>query len=130
MPSPAEIEVDECAAPKQSYSLSARLVNPDSPPPCRSVRIWSRRDGQYLVRIGLMAYIPDQPVARRVEYVVQCHGQFDNAEAGPEVTAGHRHSTDRFGPQFVGHLPELPLVQVPQIGGSFDGVEKRSWSWS
>ena len=44
MPSPAEIDVDECAAPKQSYSLSARLVNPDSPPPVRSVRILSRRD--------------------------------------------------------------------------------------
>ena len=28
MPSPAEIEVDECAAPKGSYSLSVRLVKP------------------------------------------------------------------------------------------------------
>ena len=73
-----------------------------------------------------MAYIPDQSVARRVEYVVQRHGQFDNAKAGSEVTAGHRNSTDRFGPQFVGNLPELTLVQVPQIGGRFDGVEKRS----
>ena len=33
MPRPAEIEVEECAAPKQSYSLSARLVKPESPPP-------------------------------------------------------------------------------------------------
>jgi 1-deoxy-D-xylulose-5-phosphate synthase len=30
---PAEIEVDECAAPNGSYSLSLRLVKPDSPPP-------------------------------------------------------------------------------------------------
>src|SRR5207237_7313233 len=30
MPRPAEIEVDECAAPNGSYSLSARLVKPDS----------------------------------------------------------------------------------------------------
>ena len=42
-PSAAEIEVDECAAPNGSYSLSERLVNPDSPPPCRNVRIRSRR---------------------------------------------------------------------------------------
>jgi hypothetical protein len=73
-----------------------------------------------------MAYIPDQSVTRRVEYVVQRHGQFDDAKAGSEVTAGRRNSTDRFGPQFVGHLPELTLAQVPQISRRFDGVEKRS----
>jgi len=42
-PSAAEIEVDECAAPNGSYSLSDRLVKPDSPPGCRNVRIRSRR---------------------------------------------------------------------------------------
>ena len=65
-----------------------------------------------------MAYIPDQPVARRVEHVVQRDGQFDDAEAGSEMTAGHRNGTDRFGPQFVGNLSELALVQVPQVGGA------------
>ncbi|MDF9865834.1 hypothetical protein M2437_004816 [Methylorubrum pseudosasae] len=43
MPSAAEIEVEEWAAPKGSYSLSERLVKPDSPPPWRSVRMRSRR---------------------------------------------------------------------------------------
>src|ERR1700730_9519178 len=43
MPSPAEIEVDEWAAPNGSYSLSERLVNPDSPPPRGKVRLRSRR---------------------------------------------------------------------------------------
>ena len=37
------MEVEECAAPKVSYSLSARLVKPDRPPPWRSVRMRSRR---------------------------------------------------------------------------------------
>jgi hypothetical protein len=32
MPSPAEMEVEEWAAPKGSYSLSPRLVKPDNPP--------------------------------------------------------------------------------------------------
>ena len=36
-----EIEVELCAAPNGSYSLSVRLVNPDSPPPLRSVFILS-----------------------------------------------------------------------------------------
>ena len=36
-------DVEECAAPKLSYSLSARFVKPDRPPPCRSVRMRPRR---------------------------------------------------------------------------------------
>ena len=43
IPSPAEIDVEECAAPNGSYSLSARRVKPDRPPPWRRVRIRSRR---------------------------------------------------------------------------------------
>ena len=42
-PRPAEIEVDECAAPNASYALSARRVKPESPPPALSVRMRSRR---------------------------------------------------------------------------------------
>ena len=42
-PSAAEIEVEECAAPNGSYSLSLRLVKPDSPPPAAGVRMRSRR---------------------------------------------------------------------------------------
>ena len=42
-PKAAEIEVEECAAPNGSYSLSLRLVKPLSPPPWRSVRMRSRR---------------------------------------------------------------------------------------
>ena len=42
-PRAAEIEVAAWAAPKGSYSLSLRLVKPDSPPPWRRVRMRSRR---------------------------------------------------------------------------------------
>jgi hypothetical protein len=42
-PSAAEIEVELCAAPNGSYSLSERLVKPERPPPMRKVRIRSRR---------------------------------------------------------------------------------------
>ena len=38
--------------------------------------------GQDLVRIGLMADVPDQPVVRRVEHVVQRDRQLDDAKAG------------------------------------------------
>ena len=43
MPSAAEIEVDECAVPKVSYSLSSRRGKPLMPPSWRSVRMRSRR---------------------------------------------------------------------------------------
>ncbi len=43
--------------------------------------------GQHLVRIGLVADIPDQPVVRRVEHVVQRHGQLDRAQIGGKMTA-------------------------------------------
>ena len=36
--------------------------------------------GQDLVRIDLMADVPDHDVARGVEHVVQRHGQFDHAQ--------------------------------------------------
>ena len=53
--------------------------------------------GQDLVRIGLMADIPDDAVARRVEHIMQRHGQLDDPEAGAEVAARDRHGADRLG---------------------------------
>ena len=44
--------------------------------------------GQDLVRIGLVADIPDQPVVRRVEDVMQRDRQLDHAETGAEMPAG------------------------------------------
>ncbi len=41
IPKAEEIEVELCAAPKGSYSLSNLFVNPDKPPPCLNVRILS-----------------------------------------------------------------------------------------
>ena len=43
MPSAAEIEVELCAVPKVSYSLSSRRGKPPMPPHWRNVCIWSRR---------------------------------------------------------------------------------------
>ena len=46
--------------------------------------------GEDLVRIGLVADVPDQAVLRRVEDVVQRDGQLDHAQAGAEMAAGDR----------------------------------------
>ena len=118
MPRPAEIEVEECAAPNGSYSLSARLVKPDRPP------AWRRRAdavapaGEDLVRIGLVADIPDQPVARRVEDVVQRDRQLDDAEPGAEMAAGDRDRGDRL---WRNSSATCRKVALPRDGGGRDG---------
>jgi hypothetical protein len=62
---------------------------------------------QHLVRIGLVAHVPDQPVARRVEHVVQRCGQLHHAEAGAQMTAGDRDDLDQVAAQLVGQLLQL-----------------------
>ena len=52
--------------------------------------------GEDLVRIRLVADVPDQPVAWRVEDLMQRDGKFDDAEAGAEMTACDGDGVDRF----------------------------------
>ncbi len=72
-----------------------------------------------------MTDIPDQPVMRRVEDIVQRHGQLDDAEAGAEMTAGDRNRIDQLGAQLVGELPQIFLRQFAQVGWNIDLVEQR-----
>jgi len=78
------------------------------------------------VRIGLVPDVPDQPVARRVEEIVQRDRQLDDPEPCPEVSAGHGDRADCLSPQLVGNLPQLLLVKAAQIRRGVDGVEDRS----
>ena len=68
--------------------------------------------GQNLVRIGLMADVPDEAVARRVEHVVQRDRQFDDAETGAEMAAGDGDGIDRLLAQFVGKLTQLARLRA------------------
>ena len=69
--------------------------------------------GEDFVRIGLVADVPNQPVGRRVENVVQRHRQLDHAKAGAEMAAGDRNSVDGLAAQFVGDLPQLIAFEAP-----------------
>ena len=81
--------------------------------------------GEDLVRIGLMADVPDQPVARRIEDIMQRHRQLDHAEPRPEMAAGDRNRSDRLGAQFVGDLLQSRWRQRPQILWGSDPLEER-----
>ena len=81
--------------------------------------------GDDLVRIALVADVPDQPVARRLEHIMERDGQLDDAEPGAEMAAGHRHRRDRLRAQFVGELAELAALQFAQLFRGPDRVEQR-----
>ena len=81
--------------------------------------------GKDLVGIRLVADVPDQAVARRVENVMQGGGQLDHAEASAEMTARHRNRVDGFLTQLVSDLPDLFHLEPAQIVRSADSVEKR-----
>src|SRR5262245_39306058 len=82
--------------------------------------------GQNLVRIGLVADVPDQTIARRVEQIVKRDRELDDPETCPEVSAGHSDRANCLSPQLVGDLPQLLLVKAAQIRRGIDGVEDRS----
>ena len=85
--------------------------------------------GENLVRIGLMADVPDQPVGGRVEDGVQRYGQFDHAQAGAEMAAGLGHRVDGLETQFVGQLPELLRRQVLHVARQL-GRGRAGGSWN
>ena len=58
MPSAEEIDVELCAAPNVSYSLSDLFVKPDKPPPFLKVLILSFSSCEYFVWISLMTPHP------------------------------------------------------------------------
>ena len=64
----------------------------------------SRQD---LVGIGLVADVPDDLVAWRVEHVVQCNRQLDDAETRAQMTAGHSDRVDGLCAQLVCYLLEF-----------------------
>ncbi len=80
--------------------------------------------GEDLVRIGLVADIPDEAVARGVEHIMQRYGELDNAQPGAEMAPGHRDGIDRFGLQFLRKLRQCAFGKLPEILRDGDAVEK------
>ena len=80
--------------------------------------------GQNLVRIGLMADIPDQPVRGRFEYIMKRDREFDDAKARAEVPAGDGDRIDRLLAQLVGELVELLGIEPAQIIRRPDEVQQ------
>ncbi len=71
--------------------------------------------GENLVRVGLVADIPDQLVVRGIEDVVKRDGQFDDAKARAEMATGDGDRADCLGAQFVGNLLQVLCVDEAQV---------------
>ena len=94
----------------------------------RPVRLLDRAQAlasprQHLVAVGLVADVPDDAVAWRVEDPVQADAELDGAEAAGEVAADLGADLYEEGPQLVGHLPQAFPWHAPEIGGLLDARE-------
>src|SRR5271163_4111306 len=74
----------------------------------------SRED---LVGIGLMAHVPDDAIDWRVENVVECNREFNDAKAGAEMTARQRHGVNQLGAELLRQIDQLRLVQALEVVG-------------
>ncbi len=81
--------------------------------------------GKNLVRIALMPHVPDQPIVRRIEHVVQRHGEFHHAKARAKVAAGAGHRLDQITAQFIGNEGKLVVRNAPQVCRVVDGRQVR-----
>jgi hypothetical protein len=80
--------------------------------------------GEHLVRIGLVAHVPQHLVARGVEQRVDRHGDLAGAEVGAEVPADFADRVDDQLAHLLGHLDELVVVEALQVGRAVDLVDE------
>ena len=81
--------------------------------------------GQNFVGIGLVADVPEETIAGRVEHVMEGDREFDDAKTGAKVAAGHRHGGDRLRAQFVSHLAQRGFGQSAQIRRAMEAIQQR-----
>ena len=94
-------------------------------PPLANARQPLPPPGEGLVRIGLVAHVPDDAVLGGVVQEVQRHRQLDRAQTGREVAGGLRHTVDEQAAQLAGDRGELRLLQLSKIRRGVDLLEKR-----
>ena len=87
-------------------ALGARRIAGDAAQAAQRVEVLEA-PGEQLVRVGLVADVPDDLVARRVEHAVERERQLDHAEVGRQVAGAARHGLDDDVAHLGGELVEL-----------------------
>jgi hypothetical protein len=80
--------------------------------------------GEQLVGVALVTDVEDEPVARRVEHVVQRGDELHGAEARGQVAARARDALDDRLTQLAGHLRDLLPGQRAQVCRRCDAVQQ------
>ena len=80
--------------------------------------------GQHLVRVGLVAHVPDHAVVGRVEDMVQRHRQLHRAQVAAQVAAGLAHALEHEVAQLDGQRLEFGARHAAQVGRAVDGFEQ------
>src|SRR5690606_4435062 len=80
--------------------------------------------GEDLVRVALMADIPDQAVVRRVEQPVQGDGELDHAQPGAEMPAAAADRFDQVGAQLIGNGSKLFFGKAAQVSWAVDARQQ------
>ena len=80
--------------------------------------------GQHLVRVGLVTHVPDQPVVRCIENVMQRDRQLDRTQARGKMPAPRAHALNQELAQLVRQRRQLGRRQAPQVSRLLDGFEE------
>ena len=80
---------------------------------------------QNLVNVRLVTHVKDDLVVRRVEHVVQRHGQLHHAQTRSQVPSRLRNGMNKIRPQLLAQLLELRPVEVLDVHRIVDRVEQR-----
>ena len=86
--------------------------------------------GEHLVRVGLVADVPEDLVPGRVEQAVQDCGQLAGAEVGAEVAADLADRVDDLLADLLRDLRKLLVGAVAEVGRARDRIEERPRSAS
>ncbi len=81
--------------------------------------------GQDLVRIALVSNVEDQAIIRRLEDLVDCDRQLDDAKACPQMTTRFRHGIDHLVAHFARQLRQIAVLDGLQISRELDLVQQR-----
>lgn len=81
--------------------------------------------GDDFVHVALVARVEDDRVRRRVEHLVDCERQLDDAEIGAEMAARARDLCDQEGTDLVRELLQLPTRERAKIARAADRLQQR-----
>ena len=70
---------------------------------------------QNLMRIRLVSDVPDQSVFRQIQRQMQCHGQFDDAQIGCQMSAVCADLFDQKIPDFLCQLRQFFFLDLFDI---------------